>query len=114
MESEDSLSLMCILKQTNQFHADPESMRLFLILFSLFLCIVMQSKLSFSSSFSTRKLYVAVVYCTDAAGLPNANYSNRMCRVAYIAGARNSVYRNMTKRKGGVDITSKFLLQTLF
>jgi len=65
----------------------------------------MPYKLSFSSSCPTRKLYVAVVYSMDATGLPHANYSNRMYRVDYIAGARISADRNMTKGKDGVDIT---------
>jgi len=94
MESEDNLSLVCFLRQTDQFHADPESMTSFLILFSLF-----SSKLSSPSSCPTRKLYVAVVYCMDAVGLSHANYSDRMYRVDYIAGARISADRNMTKIK---------------
>jgi hypothetical protein len=113
MESAERLSLVCVLKQTNQFHADPAS-RSFLILFSLFSCIVVPSKPSFSSSCPTRKLFVALVYCMEAACLPHANYSDRIYRVSYIAGARNSADRNMTKRKDGGDITSKFLLQSVF
>ena len=49
----------------------------------------------------------------DAACLPHANYSNRIYKLSYIAGARISADRNMTKRKDGVDIISKFLLQSL-